>query len=814
MGEKMDMKPFHGQPVAVAVAFALAAAAASAEPAREDRSIEEIVVTAQKRVQNLQDVPIVVTAISEQLLQDTGVRDIKDLTLLTPGLIVTSTSNESVTTARIRGVGTVGDNIGLESSVGIVIDGVYRPRNGVGFGDLGPVERIEVLKGPQGTLFGKNTSAGVINVITRRPSDEFRVGLELTGGNYDTLEGSAMIEGPFTDSWSGSLFAAHRERDGFYDISSGNGPRNDASDPTRNYDTFRGQLLYAPSESLDIRFLADYTKRDEECCLAPNVFVGPSGAIVDALSPDAGVLRPPNPAEFIAFGNRPDDQEIEDMGGSVEINWGLGALGDATLTSITAMRSWETKNAQESDFSSADLLYRPGGGPFSNQFDQLTQELRLAGQAGRVNWLVGAFYADEDIESRNTLLHGTSLETYVSLLLSAGTRPTLVSQLLGRPVGSSFAADLGQSDRYDQQSTSYALFTNESIAITDDLELTLGVRWTNEEKELDSHYFNTSNGVACATARQRAALINGALPPAAAAGFFALSCATFGDPIYNDAGTRQSRDEDEWSGTVKLNYDFTDDFMAYVSYARGYKAGGFNLDRERTGSSPADPATQLDADTAFDKETVDSYEIGFKSNWLDDTLLVNATYFDQTYEGFQLNTYTGLQFIVTSIPEVTSKGFDFDFVWLAPIEELTIQGGVTNADTKYADFTPGPGVSPRLPNNRLSFAPEWSATVSATYEQDISANLLWRANLGVKWMSEYNTGSDLNPLKLQPSYALMNARVGFGRQDDRWMVELWGQNVTDERYYQVGFDATLQTGTINAFMGQPRTYGATLRVMF
>src|SRR5687767_13047008 len=177
-------------------AVLLAAAATVAAPARaqddpdqasQARTIGAITVTAQKREQNLQDVPLSVTAISARLLADTGVTDIKELTLLTPGLMVTSTSNETVTTARIRGIGTVGDNAGLESSVGIVIDGVYRPRNSVGFGDLGELERIEVLKGPQGTVFGKNTSAGVINVITRRPGYETGVEGEFTIGNYGAL---------------------------------------------------------------------------------------------------------------------------------------------------------------------------------------------------------------------------------------------------------------------------------------------------------------------------------------------------------------------------------------------------------------------------------------------------------------------------------------------------------------------------------------------------------------------------------------------------------------------------------------------------
>src|SRR5688572_14917918 len=218
------------------LAFATAPAfSQQATPAPEMRSIETIVITAQKREQSLQDVPIVVTAISEQLLQDTGVKDIKDLSILTPGLLVTSTSNESITTARIRGIGTVGDNAGLESSVGVVIDGVYRPRNGVGFGDLGELERIEVLKGPQGTLFGKNTSAGVINVITRRPSFENGAEIVLTGTSFGGYEASASVNGALIDDkLAGRLYVADRSRDGLYDVSTGGGTRQATEDANRD----------------------------------------------------------------------------------------------------------------------------------------------------------------------------------------------------------------------------------------------------------------------------------------------------------------------------------------------------------------------------------------------------------------------------------------------------------------------------------------------------------------------------------------------------------------------------------------------------
>ncbi len=249
-------------------------AAASDAP----RSVDEIIVTAQKRTENLQNVPIVVTTVGRQLLQDTGVKDIKDLALLAPGLLVTSTSSEASTTARIRGIGTVGDNAGLESSVGVVIDGVYRPRNGVGFGDLGDVERIEVLKGPQGTLFGKSATAGVINIITAAPKDKFGFNADVEAGNYGAVGGSAEVTGPLTDGVAASLYVADRQRGGFFDVDTGPGPRTARHDTNRDFYTIRGQLLLRPSDTLRIRAIADYSRRKENCCIAVITRASAAGA--------------------------------------------------------------------------------------------------------------------------------------------------------------------------------------------------------------------------------------------------------------------------------------------------------------------------------------------------------------------------------------------------------------------------------------------------------------------------------------------------------------------------------------------------------
>jgi iron complex outermembrane receptor protein len=778
----------------------------------EDRLLTTVTVTAQKRDQDLQDVPITVTAIGPQLLRDSGVRDIKDLALLTSGLVVTSTSSEVSTTARIRGIGTVGDNIGLESSVGVVIDGVYRPRNGVGFGDLGELERVEVLKGPQGTVFGKNTSAGVINVVTKRPGFETEAEAVLTGMNYNGYEAATSINGSLVDEkLAGRLYAGYRVRDGLYDVSTGDGTRQTKEDADRDVVVARAQLLFTPSESASALFIADYATRNENCCGAVQVNDGATAPLMDAVAADSGVSRPADPFARVAFANRSDGQQIRDMGVSAELEF---ERSFGKITSITAWRSFESTIGQDADYSTGDVLWRNSRGPNANEFEQLSEELRFSGESDRLEWMVGAFYASEDLDSDLNLRYGADFETYYSLVLSAGMAPTLVNTLTGRPAQTAYPTGAGYQDTFEQSSDSIALFTNETFHFTDRLHGTLGLRYTNEQKDLDSSYTNSDNGAGCAASRARYPIISAVLPAAAVPGWYNFGCATFADPIYNGVDTSQSIDESETSGTVKLAFDFNDQLMSYLSYARGYKASGFNLDRERTPiASTGAPLFAFDGDTSFKPETVDSYELGVKYASPGHMLRLNTSLFSQKYEDFQLNTFTGISFVVVSIPEVTSEGVDLDFD-LAPTDGLVFNAGVTYAKTEYGDFVPPFAALFRLPNAQMSFAPEWSASLATTYEHNLGSSMLWRFNVGAKYTSEYNTGSDLNPAKLQDAMTLVNARLGIGAQNKKWLLEAWAQNLTDEEYYQVVFDATLQTGTFNAYLGAPRTYGLTLRMQF
>ncbi|MDR7067480.1 outer membrane receptor protein involved in Fe transport [Pseudoxanthomonas japonensis] len=831
-------------------AYAQQAAAPAGE--EEPTTLATMTVTAQKREEAMQDVPIAITAISEQLLQDTGVRDIKDLQTLVPGLTVTSTQSEAITTARIRGVGTVGDNVGLESSVGVVIDGVYRPRNSVGFGDLGQLERIEVLKGPQGTVFGKNTSAGVINVITRRPSYTQSAEGEVTAGNYGALGISGAYNDALGEVGAFNIYAAKRKRGGWMDVRTGNGPRQETEDNDQNFQTVRAKLLLEPTENLEILVSGDFTSREENCCAAVQTTVGATAAILNRLAGGQAVAAPTdNPFNRVAYSNRPTTQDIKENGVAVEVNWDSSWFGGATLTSITAQREWEAINGLDYDFSTADILYRVADKDESfTGFKTFSQEFRLTGSTDRIDWMVGAFYTDEDLDRTETYRIGQQYEPYLSVALlsminpalgASPTAPLFLSQASGRPFGSAFAG-LGALDTYQQSAKSTALFTNNTWHATDALDLTLGLRYTREKKTLISNYSNPNGGAGCGSMLANPAQVVAALvarglsvaqASAAAPTVVGYGCLPWANPLHNapSRDTVQSREEKEWSGTLKAAYRWNDNVMTYGSFARGYKGGGFNLDRVQSSNGLSSGGTGIVPvlDTSFAGEFVDSYELGAKTTWLDGNLLLNATLFRQKYENFQLNSFLGTSFVVRSIPEVVSQGLDAELMWQPKsIRGLMLQSGLMYADTTYGDTIPGgdfvapTGALYKLPGSQMSFAPKWSGSASVTYEWDIGS-LMARFNIGAKYVSKYNTGSDLDPEKTQDAYTVANARIGIGAQDQRWMLELWGTNITNEDYVQVGFDGPLQNvspapnnpfNTFNAFLGAPRMYGVTLRVRY
>ena len=410
--------------------------AAAEAAAAEDTNV--IVVTAQGRVQSLADVPVAVSAVSGELLEKSGTNDIRELNQVAPSLLVSSTGNEANGSARIRGIGTVGDNPGLESSVAVFIDGVYRSRSGNALSELGPIERIEILRGPQGTLGGRNSSAGLISIYTAPPEFDFGAHGSFSYGNYDAIRVEAGVNAPLSDTIAARVDGVYFKRDGFY-----NDVVNDTDVNNRDRYLVRGQLLFEPSDTLSFRLIGDYSKKEEACCAA--VFVQTDFAPLARVSPGLdpftkGIGGPPltstqNPIIpiLLALGQDPRalnqgtfnrdiyptagrsyEGETEDYGVSGELNWDFGG---ASLTSITAYREYANNQASDTDYTGVDILYRaPGPDAGAREFKTFTQELRLQGTLfdDRLDWLVGGFYANEKLEVRDNLRFGDQYGTFAS----------------------------------------------------------------------------------------------------------------------------------------------------------------------------------------------------------------------------------------------------------------------------------------------------------------------------------------------------------------------------------------------------------------
>jgi iron complex outermembrane recepter protein len=902
-----------------------AAAADSEQAGSQDTS--EIVVTATRRNEALSDVPLAVSAVTAETLQNSGASDIRQLVQVSPSLLVSSTSSESGGgVARIRGIGTVGDNPGLESSVAVFIDGVYRSRTGVGLTELGAIDRIEVLRGPQGTLFGRNASAGLISIITAKPKFKTEIGGELTVGNYDMRRAEAYATGGLTDTIAARIDGVWMKRDGFLeDVVSGRDINN------RDRWMLRGQLLFEPSSDLSIRIVGDYAKRDEECCGAPYLPAhdvtaageGPStiAAIERALG---GIISDDTFERDTAITpGRSYRADVKDYGLSGEIVYDLGG---AELTSISAYRYNKYIRGQDADFNNLDILYRDDDGGAFNRFKTFTQELRLQGEAfgGKLDWLVGGYYANEKLAVDDNLSYGDDYARYANCLVAAnfaaspaipdsilapGASPTCfntavanaifpfaganalplaafaqLNQNLGFPFGvvnfgappfntlSGFAnlATLfglpgqtlnGQAidDSWRQSSSNWALFTHNIFDITDQLSLTIGARYTHEKKKLRADLSDTNSLCTFFSTSPLAALQ--ALPcvsPSVPGGSFVAS---------------DSKSEGKLSGTVVLAFKPTDNVLTYLSYSRGYKAGGFNLDRaalRRSGGNGAIcmSTTQLNCggavatleDLKFKPEINDALELGLKYNGRG--LDVNVALFHQLFRDFQLNTFNGLNFIVENVNScehdlgdadednsaatgacdgdtragVKSYGVEIE-AFTRPIDNVTANFGLVYASTRYRDDLVGSDGRAltnalfQLPGRRISNSNAMTLTASASWMPPIGGSgLRGLFYVDARHQSHFNTGSDLDIEKVQDSFTVVNARVGIRGPDDHWAVELWAQNLFDKDFMQVAFDAPIQgsgttrgveagfypaaTQLFGAFLGEPRTFGLTLRGKF
>ncbi len=861
----------------------------------------DIIVTATRRSEALSDIPLAVSAVTAQSLANSGASDIRALNQLSPSLLVSSTSSEAAAGgARIRGIGTVGDNPGLESSVATFVDGVYRSRAGVGLTELGAIDRIEVLRGPQGTLFGRNASAGLISIITAKPSFNFGASGEASYGNYDALRIGGGITGPIGETIAARLDGIYFKRNGFLkDVISGRGINN------RDRWLLRGQLLFQPNDALSVRIIGDYANRKEECCGATylpgqNVTRAPDGSPVFSANSIAGIER--------ALGGRINDNtflretaitpgvgyqgNVKDWGISGELNY---SFGNATLTSITAYRDWSLVRGQDADYNNLDILRRlTTDGGQTQSFRTFTQELRLQGTAwdDKLDWLVGGYYANEKLNLSDNLSYGADYERYANCLLIAGVLPTalaptptgncinvpvlqaaatftgspVLNALLANPARPGFGSlaaavglpafsftNVGLRDTYAQNSRNYAFFTHNVIKFTDAISLTLGARYTNERKTLNATF--TDNNTFCR-----------AIAATPLAGLAQLPCVIPSIPGGSLTQTGRVKSEDRLTGTAVLSFKPVDGLLVYASYSRGYKAGGFNLDRSGltrqvispTVVGPVTAAADIQGLT-FEPEIVDAFEFGYKLNATGFDLNIAAFY--QKFKGFQLNTFNGLNFIVVNVdsckaslngadrdlsnttgactagtkPGVSSKGLEIE-AFLRPVRHVGVNLGLTYTNTRYGNDLVGvggaafPGALFQLPGSRLSNSSQYVATGSFSWTPPISdSGLTGLVYVDTRMQSDTNTGSDLDIEKVQDAFVVTNARIGIRGAEQKWALEFWAQNIFDVNYQQVTFDAPLQGGgttrqtqlagtaanqLYGAFLAEPRTYGVTARFKF
>lgn len=846
------------------ICSAMLAPAAFAQNADEDEGDEPIIVTATLRAMDVQDIPLAVTAVAPEALEREGVSDIKTLSSISPSFNIQSSQTETQgTSIKIRGVGTTGNNTGLESSVGVFIDGVYQSRPGVALGDLVDLERLEILRGPQGTLFGRNTSAGALNITTKRANlSEFEGFANASYGNYNFINVQGGISVPIAQDLAAiRVSGTYRKRDGFLKSSTG------AESNNRDRYMLRGQLYVEPSPDISIRLLGDYSKVDENCC-------------------DAVIVRETELAPFFAFHGLTNDG-VDQSGRSAQQNlatngqlfvngaeqWGVSGelkwdLGGVKLTYIGSYRDFKSNSTQESDFVSLAIFTtgaggqnsRPGILPTGNNIKTMTHELRLQGTAfnDHLDWLIGGFYSTEDIVEDQTMTFGTDYQRANSAFNFGpllGSNPLFTFTAFGNGGVPVNAAGAYAENRFSQDAKSFSIFTHNVINFTDQLSLTLGARYVDEKKTASFDQLNASNGACQASVN---GVLSGAfsgigLPGAVQSGIVGLNCFPFAAPVTLTApaalgGGLASNflpTPREWSNvfkdneityTAQVGYKATPDLLFYGGFSHGFKSGGFNLDPTaanitNSGAVLAGGGTvaPIFADPRFKSEKVDQIELGVKATF--GPIKANLALFDMKMSDFQVLEFTGVQFLTFNVNSARSTGAELE---LFGDFGNHVRGNValTYADARYPKNCAN-GVAPdalasvtRLCGQDLTNAPKFTGVAGLTYDGPLNSSgwgLLVSGSINYSDSRTTRTiDLDTNgapvPLARQENYFKMNARIGLTTPDERFTFEVWGTNLSNEITRGITANTPLRGGagtrSLIGFIEEPRMYGLTVRAKF
>lgn len=844
-----------------------------------------IVVTATKREQTLQETPVAVSVTSAETIEQAQIRDVSDLATVVPSLQVSQNQSSFATSYSVRGFGTDGNNIGLEPSVAMFVDGVYRSRAVSQISDLPDIQRVEVLRGPQSTLFGKNASAGVISIVTKEPQFDFGGMVEASYGNYDAMVVKGFVTGPISDSVAFSAGGGINKRDGFL-TNGANG--EDINDRDRWFT--RGQLLFDNGGPLRVRVIGDYDKIEERCCGVLNVAPSAEIGAIQLLGGQVNDFRN-NPDGDVVFTDVDPINEVENYGISGQIDYEFGAL---TLTSITAYRKTKLAADQDVDFTSLDAV--SGANIGDADIDTFTQELRIASDFdGPLNFLVGGYYFDEQVDTSDQIVYGNGFRPFANLLLQGATGGTqtvdtleaTLSALNGTDyTGQFFAAGQGFFNNIVQDNEAFSIFGNVDFEITDRLVLTLGANYTKDKKQIvtnstSTDVFSNIDLVASGNtaifaeglATQVGSLLSlgrpatqaeigafaGANPAAFAqvsAGVQAFADANDTDPAVNsllaltpfqflpplqncpNAVEDCSTDDDDWSWNVRLAYEVTPTLNVYASWATGYKAPSFNLSRDSR-PLPADFAalqaqglavTNLRPGTRFaNAENSEVYEVGIKGNW--SRAAANLTFFQQSIEDFQANTFTGTSFILSNAGKQETFGVEFDGQFYAS-DSLTLSVAMTYLDAQYDSFVASPVGD--LSGEPVAGVPELSAVLGAQYNKEINSRgdrIILRGDFAysspvqmVNGLTNFivvdpATGArDFGPARAAAAAykrEVNNLNASFTYAFDMGLeLSVWARNLLDDRYLTTVFPAVAQGQAISGYPNQPRTYGVAARFRF
>ncbi|GMG88400.1 TonB-dependent receptor [Biformimicrobium ophioploci] len=777
-------------------------------------SIEHIIVTANKREQDIQEVPMSVSAFDKNFFKDSGQTDFYALEQYTPSLKIQSGPDTRTTSIRIRGIGSAGSNAGIDPSVGVFIDGVYQGRAGMNISDLVDIERIEVLRGPQGTLYGKNTAAGAINVITSKPSSNYEAEADLVLANNNRKELRSMVNVPLGDAGNAMRASAFVIKgDHLYENAFNGDELNNA-----NKWGLKTRFLFDLEDS-ELLINADYSKEDTDCCalavidyngISPIMIGTPMTHIPSAMLPGLpytaletapGTIGSPPQAD--AFGDDywlNDELSNEVEVGGLSVDWSFEAPNSHSVTLINAARTYSSKSSYDGDFTAYDAA-----SPATTDVDlnQFSSELRVASLGDNlVDYQVGLYGYYSDFETTG------SLGMNETILLNSPPLQT------GLPPLSAILGSRSENIDVNKYTTSaLAIFGQAVWNISDQLSATFGMRVTQEQK--------TRKGSQRTLRTPMPGLPPESLPPFQ---FLPFDLA----PIAGaDVDFDQKRADSNISPSLNIRYFVNDDVMTYASVSRGFKSGGFDQRRVPVLAYGAINGGN-DAAGEFDEEEATSYELGWKTSLLNNRLTFNGTFYFVDYEDFQAQAFDGASTTVTNAGALESYGSEIDILFAAS-DKLTLGSAIGYNKAEYKEFDKGQCTAmdslfwslanPTIPcvtdlsGKTLDNAPEWTYSSYAQYEQQLGSDLMAIARLEHNFIDSHYLDQDLDQSLFNEAVDLVNLRVTLTNLNRDWEVVAWGRNLLDEEYFLMGIDIP----TIGGYAGvvAPRsTYGVTVRRNF